>query len=97
MGPEQIVLLLEFLLEEEKMSGGALQVLEKTYNLRMQDAEVTTRIILNEEMNEYINIYFFTPSYIFQLHDAYKVYQHGEKGPQRKPSVSLYIGAPGTE
>ena len=40
MGPEQIVLLLELLLEEEKMSAGVLQTLERTYSLRMQDAEV---------------------------------------------------------
>ena len=40
MGPEQIVLLLELLLEEERMSAGVLQTLERTYSLRMQDAEV---------------------------------------------------------
>ncbi|XP_031440384.1 aminopeptidase O isoform X2 [Clupea harengus] len=43
MGPEQIVLLLELLLEEEKMSAGVLQTLERTYSLRMQDAEVKHR------------------------------------------------------
>ncbi|XP_062372112.1 aminopeptidase O [Sardina pilchardus] len=43
MGPEQTVLLLEMLLEEEKMSAGVLQTLERTYNLRTQDAEVKHR------------------------------------------------------
>ncbi|XP_041926271.1 aminopeptidase O isoform X1 [Alosa sapidissima] len=43
MGPEQTVLLLEMLLEEEKMSAGVLQTLERTYDLRTQDAEVKHR------------------------------------------------------
>ncbi|NWU42215.1 AMPO Aminopeptidase, partial [Hylia prasina] len=39
--PDQLVLLLEFLLEEKTLCPGILQCLERTYQLREQDAEVS--------------------------------------------------------
>uniref|UniRef100_A0A8C1MW00 Aminopeptidase O (putative) n=1 Tax=Cyprinus carpio TaxID=7962 RepID=A0A8C1MW00_CYPCA len=41
--PEQLVLLLEFLLEEPMLSLSTLRLLETTYNLQAQDAEVKHR------------------------------------------------------
>ncbi|XP_063042277.1 aminopeptidase O isoform X2 [Engraulis encrasicolus] len=77
MGPEQIVLLLEFLLEEEKMSGGALQVLEKTYNLRMQDAEVKHRWCELVVKHKYAAAYRDVEDFL--IHDqAMGVYLYGE-------------------
>ncbi|XP_067250994.1 aminopeptidase O isoform X2 [Chanodichthys erythropterus] len=41
LSPEQLVLLLEFLLEEPKLSLSTLRCLQTTYNLQAQDAEVS--------------------------------------------------------
>ncbi|XP_041255405.1 aminopeptidase O-like [Onychostruthus taczanowskii] len=41
--PDQLVLLLEFLLEEKTLCPRILQCLERTYQLREQDAEVRHR------------------------------------------------------
>uniref|UniRef100_A0A9J7YRE1 Aminopeptidase O (putative) n=1 Tax=Cyprinus carpio carpio TaxID=630221 RepID=A0A9J7YRE1_CYPCA len=43
LSPEQLVLLLEFLLEEPMLSLSTLRLLETTYNLQAQDAEVKHR------------------------------------------------------
>ncbi|XP_051757802.1 aminopeptidase O isoform X2 [Ctenopharyngodon idella] len=41
LSPEQLVLLLEFLLEEPKLSLSTLRLIQTTYNLQAQDAEVS--------------------------------------------------------
>ncbi|XP_030641150.1 aminopeptidase O [Chanos chanos] len=77
VSPEQLVLLLEFLLEESDLGAATLRLLEKTYNLQAQDAEVKHRWC------ELVVKHKYTPAYgdveRFLIHDqAMGVYLYGE-------------------
>ncbi|XP_067269691.1 aminopeptidase O [Pseudorasbora parva] len=77
LSPEQLVLLLEFLLEEPKLSLSTLRLLQTTYNLQAQDAEVKHRwcelAVKHKHTAAYRDIE------LFLIHDqAMGVYLYGE-------------------
>ncbi|XP_016389488.1 aminopeptidase O isoform X2 [Sinocyclocheilus rhinocerous] len=77
LSPEQLVLLLEFLLEEPKLSLSTLRLLQTTYNLQAQDAEVKHRwcelVVKHKHTAAYRDVEQFL------IHDqAMGVYLYGE-------------------
>uniref|UniRef100_A0A3B4C2P4 Aminopeptidase O (putative) n=1 Tax=Pygocentrus nattereri TaxID=42514 RepID=A0A3B4C2P4_PYGNA len=77
MSPEQLVLLLEFLLEEAELSVSCLSLLQTTYSLRDQDAEVKHRWCELVVKHKYTAAYRDVESFL--IHDqAMGVYLYGE-------------------
>uniref|UniRef100_A0A8C4F105 Aminopeptidase O (putative) n=1 Tax=Dicentrarchus labrax TaxID=13489 RepID=A0A8C4F105_DICLA len=81
---EQLVMLLELLLEEEELSVETMQALQRTYNLRDQDAEVRHRwcelVVKHAHTQAYRDVEHFL------VHDqAMGVYLYGELMVQEEP------------
>uniref|UniRef100_W5KJ54 Aminopeptidase O (putative) n=1 Tax=Astyanax mexicanus TaxID=7994 RepID=W5KJ54_ASTMX len=77
LSPEQLVLLLEFLLEEEVLSVSCLSLLQTTYSLRNQDAEVKHRWCELVVKHKYTAAYRDVENFL--IHDqAMGVYLYGE-------------------
>uniref|UniRef100_A0A673G705 Aminopeptidase O (putative) n=1 Tax=Sinocyclocheilus rhinocerous TaxID=307959 RepID=A0A673G705_9TELE len=77
LSPEQLVLLVEFLLEEPKLSLSTLRLLQTTYNLQAQDAEVKHRWC--ELVVKYKHTAAYRDVELFLIHDqAMGVYLYGE-------------------
>ncbi|XP_077079385.1 aminopeptidase O isoform X2 [Siphateles boraxobius] len=77
LSPEQLVLLLEFLLEEPKLSLSTLRLLQSTYNLQAQDAEVKHRWCELAVKHKHTAAY--RDVELFLIHDqAMGVYLYGE-------------------
>ncbi|XP_039535877.1 aminopeptidase O isoform X3 [Pimephales promelas] len=77
LSPEQLVLLLEFLLEEPKLSLSTLRLLQTTYNLQAQDAEVKHRWCELAVKHKHTAAY--RDVELFLIHDqAMGVYLYGE-------------------
>ncbi|XP_051509278.1 aminopeptidase O [Myxocyprinus asiaticus] len=77
LSPEQLVLLLELLLEESTLSISTLRLLQTTYNLKAQDAEVKHRwcelVVKHKHTAAYQDVE------LFLIHDqAMGVYLYGE-------------------
>ncbi|XP_066499690.1 aminopeptidase O isoform X2 [Hoplias malabaricus] len=77
LSPDQLVLMLEFLLEEVKLSVSCLRLLQATYSLRNQDAEVKHRWCELVVKNKYKAAYRDVEHFL--IHDqAMGVYLYGE-------------------
>ncbi|KAI5614025.1 aminopeptidase O [Silurus asotus] len=77
LNPWQLVLLLEFLLEENELSASCLSLLQTTYKLRNQDAEVKHRWCELVIKHKYASAYRDVEDFLF--HDqAMGVYLYGE-------------------
>lgn len=77
LNPEQLVLLLEFLLEERNLSASTLRLLQSTYNLQAQDAEVKHRWCELAVKHKHTAAY--RDVELFLIHDqAMGVYLYGE-------------------
>ncbi|KAL6458827.1 hypothetical protein MHYP_G00322990 [Metynnis hypsauchen] len=96
LSPEQLVLLLEFLLEEAELSVSCLSLLQTTYSLRNQDAEVKHRWCELVVKHKYTAAYRDVEHFL--IHDqAMGVYLYGrDKGPRSGSSSVLSVeSAPG--
>ncbi|XP_034398440.1 aminopeptidase O [Cyclopterus lumpus] len=81
---EQLVMLLELLLEEEKLSGATLCALQRTYHLQNQDAEVKHRWCELVIKHAYAGAYGDVEHFL--VHDqAMGVYLYGELMVQEDP------------
>ncbi|XP_065103279.1 aminopeptidase O [Paramisgurnus dabryanus] len=77
LSPDQLVLLLEFLLEEPKLSPSSLRLLHTTYDLQAQDAEVKHRWCELVVKHKYTAAYQDVEQFL--IHDqAMGVYLYGE-------------------
>lgn len=77
VSPDQLVLLLEFLLEEPKLSPSSLRLLHTTYGLQAQDAEVKHRWCELVVKHKYAAAYRDVEQFL--IHDqAMGVYLYGE-------------------
>ncbi|XP_028661177.1 aminopeptidase O [Erpetoichthys calabaricus] len=75
--PDQLVLLLEFLLEEEVLSVSTLQMLQKIYSIQEQDAEVRHRWCELVVKHKYTKAYKDVEQFLTQ-DQAMGVYLYGE-------------------